>query len=95
MPLVYWIIFIFICFINLISVIICILDKHRAVKKGRRIRERTLILLCIFGGSPFMYATMIFIRHKTRHIKFMLGIPLIFAIQFTLALFFISKYLTI
>ncbi len=70
--------------INLISCIVCCLDKRRAVNRGRRIRERTLLLLSVLGGSIAMYITMRVIRHKTRHRKFMLGIPLIILFQLIL-----------
>lgn len=43
----------------------------------RRVGERTLLLISVLGGGLGMYFTMLIIRHKTRHIKFMLGIPLI------------------
>lgn len=67
--------------INLIAVIITIYDKQAAKKHIRRIPERTLIIVAVLGGSVVMYITMKLIRHKTRHIKFMLGIPLIFILQ--------------
>ena len=73
--------FMYLAVISLISVIICIFDKHRARVHGRRIRERTLFILCFLGGSVAMYITMQIIRHKTRHISFMLGIPFIIAFQ--------------
>lgn len=67
--------------VNLISMIICVFDKRRAIKHGRRIRESTLMWLSVIGGAPAMYATMRIIRHKTLHKKFMIGIPLIIAVQ--------------
>lgn len=73
--------FTYITIISVISVLITVFDKIRAMKHGRRIRERTLILLSAFGGSAAMLITMLVIRHKTRHIKFMLGIPLIILFQ--------------
>ena len=45
---------------------------------GRRL---TLLLLSAAGGSLAMLLTMLVIRHKTRHIKFMLGIPIIMLFQ--------------
>ena len=71
--------------ISLISVIVCVTDKLRAKKGKWRVKESTLFLLCALGGSAAMYITMHIIRHKTRHKRFMIGIPLI--IIFQLALF--------
>ena len=75
---------VYIIIINLLSVIICIADKFFAKKNLRRVSEKKLVTLCILGGSIGMYITMRIIRHKTRHNKFMLGIPLIFILQMIL-----------
>ncbi len=67
--------------INIIAVIATVVDKVNAKQHRRRIRESTLLLISAFGGSVAMLLTMNLIRHKTRHIKFMLGIPIIIIIQ--------------
>lgn len=68
--------------ISLISVIVCIYDKIAAKHNPKhRTREATLLLLSALGGSVAMFATMQIIRHKTKHIKFMLGIPVIILLQ--------------
>lgn len=72
--------------INLFSIIITIFDKYRAIKRKYRVKESTLLLLSALGGSVGMYLTMQIIRHKTRHIKFMVGIPLIIILQIILAI---------
>lgn len=73
--------FIYLIFINILALIFTVSDKHRAIKHKRRISEFTLMLISVLGGSVTMLVTMLVIRHKTRHIKFMLGIPLIILIQ--------------
>jgi uncharacterized membrane protein YsdA (DUF1294 family) len=45
------------------------------------------------GGSVAMFITMQIIRHKTKHVKFMLGIPVIMVLQAALALFLVWKVL--
>ena len=78
--------------ISLISVIVCIYDKIAAKHNPRhRTRERTLLLLSALGGSVAMLLTMLVIRHKTRHVKFMLGIPVIILIQGAIAYFVITQ----
>ena len=75
--------------ISLLSVIVCIYDKIAAKRFTKhRTRESTLILLSLIGGSLAMYLTMQLIRHKTKHLKFMLGIPLIILFQLSLAFLF-------
>lgn len=73
----------YIALISLISIIVCIYDK-KISKKNRvelRIPEKTLLVLSALGGSVAMFITMLLIRHKTKHVKFMLGIPLIILVQ--------------
>ena len=52
-------------------------DKKAAKSGSWRIKERTLLLVSAIGGSVTMLATMRIIRHKTKHSKFMVGIPVI------------------
>ena len=73
----------YLAIISLVSIIVCIYDK-KISKKNRvelRIPEKTLLILSAIGGSVAMYITMLTVRHKTKHVKFMLGIPLIMVAQ--------------
>lgn len=70
----------FLC-ISVVSVFVTVLDKCNARAHRRRVPENTLMLLSALGGSVAMYVTMRLIRHKTRHKKFMLGIPCIIVLQ--------------
>ena len=79
--------FIYLALISLIAVILTVSDKRRARKPKYSIRESVLLLFSALGGSLAMFITMLLIRHKTNHMKFMLGIPLIIVIQ--LAAFFV------
>lgn len=73
--------------ISVVSIIVCIYDKFASKHMTKhRTREATLLLLSALGGSVAMLATMLLIRHKTKHVKFMLGIPVIIVIQVALAL---------
>lgn len=67
--------------INFVSVIVCIYDKRRAKCGKWRVRESTLWLLTVLGGGIGMYAAMRAIRDKTRHLSFMVGIPIIVILQ--------------
>jgi uncharacterized membrane protein YsdA (DUF1294 family) len=68
--------------ISIVSVCVTIYDKWAAKKRPKeRTRESTLLLLSALGGSVAMLLTMYSIRHKTKHMKFMIGIPLIIAVQ--------------
>lgn len=72
----------YIIIISLLSAVVTVCDKIYSKKQGhRRVPEKTLLLLGIRGGSLAMYVTMLIIRHKTRHIKFMLGLPAVMLAQ--------------
>ncbi len=81
---------IYFAFISLVSVVICVYDKVIS-KKNRvelRIPEKTLLILSALGGSLAMYITMQIVHHKTKHKKFMIGIPVIMVIQIILVILY-------
>ena len=77
----------YILLINLAGFAAFGIDKRRARKQKWRIRERTLFLLAILGGSVGCLAGMYLFRHKTKHLSFVIGIPAILAIQIALLVF--------
>ena len=78
----YNILLIYLCAISLISIVVCCYDKFAAKHNPKhRTRETTLLLLSALGGSLAMLMTMYLIRHKTKHMKFMIGIPAIIILQ--------------
>lgn len=83
---------IYLAAINIFAVIITVYDKGAAVKGKRRIRERTLLFVAILGGGFCMYLTMLLIRHKTRRLKFMWGIPLTVIAQALAAVILVKLY---
>lgn len=74
-------IYAYLIIINAAAFILMLADKHKARKKKFRIPEATLMGAAALGGSIGALIGMYTVRHKTRHIKFTLGIPLILAVQ--------------
>lgn len=72
---------VYIAVISLAAVIMTIADKSKAKRDAWRIPEATLMLVGLFGGALPMYITMKTIRHKTKHKKFMIGLPLEIALH--------------
>ena len=73
---------IYLAVISALSLIVTVYDKIAAKKMPRhRTREATLLIMSALGGSAAMLLTMLLIRHKTKHVKFMLGIPVIILLQ--------------
>ena len=67
--------FVYFCGVQLIAVILTVKDKKNSVKGKWRISEKTFLLTGLLGGALSMYITMLLIRHKTKHIRFMLLLP--------------------
>lgn len=61
--------------ISLIGIFMTVKDKSAAVKGRRRVPEKTLMLIGLSGAALPMFLTMQVIRHKTKHLKFMIGLP--------------------
>ena len=63
---------------NLITFIVYAYDKHIAQQNRgkRRVPERTLILLAFLGGCIGAALGMVLCRHKTKHAKFLVLVPL-------------------
>ena len=61
------------------------MDKRKAKRNEWRTPESVLLLLAAAGGSVGAYAGMQFFRHKTKHLKFTIGVPAIFIVQVVLA----------
>lgn len=76
---------------NLIVFLIYAYDKTNAVKRQWRIPESTLILLAIAGGGLGAILGMYLIRHKTRHLKFKLLVPLALVVQLAVLLLAIAR----
>ncbi|NMS91200.1 DUF1294 domain-containing protein [Clostridioides difficile] len=84
-------ILIYLIVINFIAFFSMYIDKKRAIKNEWRIKEATLISMAVVGGSIGSITGMYSFRHKTKHIKFTLGIPFIIFLQLLLIYFYILK----
>ncbi len=73
--------------INIIAFCLMYIDKQKAKKNKWRIKENTLIMSAILGGSIGALLGMNTFRHKTKHAKFKYGIPAILILQIIIALF--------
>ena len=65
---------------NTASFIMMGIDKNAAIKGNYRIPERTLMALAAFGGSLGAITGMLVFRHKTKHKKFVIGVPLLLSL---------------
>ena len=70
--------------INLAAFALMGADKRRAKRGQWRVPEHTLLTAAVMGGSPGAILGMEVFRHKTRHAKFAVGLPLILCAQLLL-----------
>lgn len=79
-------ILLYLIIINAAGFLLMLIDKQKARRGSWRIPEATLIWVAILGGSTGSLIGMYLYRHKTRHLKFVLGIPVILFAQLSLAI---------
>ncbi len=73
--------FLYLLLINAVAFLLMRIDKQKARKNRWRIPESTLIMTAVLGGSIGALAGMYLFRHKTKHLKFTLGVPAILVVQ--------------
>ena len=70
-----------------------LVDKIKAKKKKWRIPEARLMMVAALGGSIGSLLGIYALRHKTRHPKFTIGIPVILALQILLGIALAARFL--
>ncbi|MCR4744082.1 MAG: DUF1294 domain-containing protein [Lachnospiraceae bacterium] len=78
------ILIVYLLLINFVAFALMAIDKSRAKKHEWRIKEATLFLSAIIGGSIGAITGMQVFRHKTKHWYFVVGMPAILIIQLIL-----------
>ena len=85
MPNAFWIYF---AVISVLSAIVTIYDKIAAkVLPRHRIPEKVLLGIGFLGGAAAEWLVMLLIRHKTKHLQFMLLLPLFILIHIVITYF--------
>ena len=85
------VLYIYLAIINAISFILMLVDKYKARKNLCRIPEATLMGFAAAGGSIGTLAGMYLVRHKTKHLKFTVGIPIFLFVHIVIAIWLIVK----
>ena len=84
-------ILIYLLLINAVAFFLMLADKRKAKKNLWRIPEATLMMSAALGGSIGALAGMYTFRHKTKHLKFTLGVPAILIAQIALAVWLLMR----
>ena len=83
-------IIIYLVIINIIGFLAMLIDKQKAKRGSWRIPEKTLIILTAIGGGIGTLIGMYTFRHKTKKLKFTIGIPAILIAEILLVIMFIA-----
>ena len=81
----------YVLILNFVTMLVYGIDKFKAKKGIWRIPESTLLLLAVLGGSIGAWLGMRVWRHKTQHMKFKYGIPVIFILQVALCFYLLYR----
>ena len=73
--------------INAVGLVLMLMDKRAARKSAWRIPEWRLMNVALSGGCFGIYAGMMLFRHKTKHPKFRIGVPVIMVLYIMLFVF--------
>ncbi|GAB2570015.1 DUF1294 domain-containing protein [Gracilibacillus alcaliphilus] len=79
---------IYLALINYIAFFMMKRDKRNAQKQKRRIPEKNLWLVALIGGAFGATLAMFQFRHKTKHVQFRIGLPLLTILQIGLIIYF-------
>mgnify|MGYP001625225374 CR=1 FL=1 len=71
--------------INALGLLLMRIDKEKARRHRLRISEATLFTVALLGGSAGVLLGMYAFRHKTKHRRFTIGVPVILLAQLGLA----------
>ena len=79
--------------VNLLAFALYGIDKLKAKKGAWRIPESTLLLVAFLGGSLGALLGMELFRHKTKHAKFKVLVPLFLILHIALGVYIFKSRL--
>ena len=77
--------------INALAFLLMYVDKRKAQKNLWRIPEKALLGAALIGGSLGAMAGMQIFRHKTQHLKFVIGIPTMLTVHILLLIWLFCR----
>ena len=76
---------------NLLAFVLYGVDKAKAKRGAWRIPEATLLLVAFLGGSLGALLGMELFRHKTKHAKFKILVPLFLILHIVLGVYIVKS----
>ena len=77
--------------VNLVAFALYGLDKWKAKRGAWRIPEATLLLVAFLGGSAGALLGMELFRHKTKHWRFKILVPLFLILHIALGIYILKS----
>ncbi len=84
---------IYLLIINIVTFAAYGIDKRKARLDKWRTPESTLLLLCFVGGGIGGLLGMKVFRHKTKHLKFQILVPLSVLLWLAAGIYFAVRYI--
>ncbi|GLB58450.1 DUF1294 domain-containing protein [Cytobacillus sp. NCCP-133] len=84
-------IFLIYLIVNFAGFFLMKLDKEKAKRKQYRISEKNLWLVAFLSGAAGMALGMNTFRHKTKHLQFKIGLPVLALLEAGLILYLIIQ----
>ena len=81
---------VYLILINAAGLLIMLIDKQKARRNRWRISEATLMTVAALGGSFGSLIGMKLFRHKTKRLKFSIGIPLLLVLHIIIVIMLYS-----
>lgn len=82
---------IYLIIINLVGFLSMLIDKKKAERGSWRIKESTLLIIAVLGGSIGSIAGMYTFRHKTQKPRFYVGLPIILITQILIIIYIVTQ----
>lgn len=89
--MIYFIIYLII--INIVAFLAMFIDKRKAKYGKWRIKEHTLFILALIGGSIGAIIGMYTFRHKTKKARFFMGFPVILIVEVLLGFMIYNDFI--
>ncbi len=81
----------YVLLVNLAAFVVYGMDKRRAIQHQWRIPEKTLLGLALAGGSVGALLGMKVFRHKTKHWRFKICVPLFLVIHLVMIILWLVR----
>lgn len=82
----------YVAILSIMALAMMKIDKRQAQQRGRRIPEKNLWRVALFGGGIGAYIGMMAFRHKTKHTNFRIGFLMLAVLQAALLVWIYTEY---